>query len=356
MAAAWNRATDGKTDGKYPTNVSSPAPDGKESAASLSQASSSPSQTSADTVLQSILHHSQAVTEREELKERKKTADRRSPTEYPRRSTASSPSMYHVNKSLDPSLVLQQSCASHHIPLSPESLDELLTSYKAEPSLEDAVWTYIDLQGFEQGPFPSSTMRAWFEQGFLTSSLMIRYLDGPWRPLRLYFKNLNDAFLTLPQIESRKTAGTSETQKRVPKTVAQVLRKRESERTNRVKESVEARGDSSVESNEESNVEPHVEPHVEPENIKSTVSQIQSKESSKHSTEAQSTASKSRKPVRTTLPIEVNYSHSSRPREDHVHQSIEVVSLFRFYLDFPSRCHFSPRCAESSDTAAACPS
>ena len=41
-------------------------------------------------------------------------------------------------------------------------------------SLPSSQWFYLDDDGAIQGPFPTSHMKSWFEQGFITASVSVR--------------------------------------------------------------------------------------------------------------------------------------------------------------------------------------
>ena len=109
--------------------------------------------------------------------------------------------MYHVTHSLEPSVVIQQTASRESIPLSLEDVDHLLNGVGEEEPEEEGVWRYIDAQGFERGPFDSSTMRAWWDNGFLTQSLVVKYKEGSWRPIQTCYTSLENVFLEPPMEE-----------------------------------------------------------------------------------------------------------------------------------------------------------
>ena len=109
--------------------------------------------------------------------------------------------MYHVTHSLEPSVVIQQTASRESIPLSLEDVDHLLNAVGDEEIEEERVWRYIDAQGFERGPFDSSTMRAWWDNGFLTQSLAVKYKEGSWRPIQTCYTSLENVFLEPPMEE-----------------------------------------------------------------------------------------------------------------------------------------------------------
>lgn len=108
---------------------------------------------------------------------------------------------YHVTNSLDPSVVIQQTAAHQGIPLSLEDVDHLVKAVDDGDVSEELVWRYIDAQGFERGPFDSSTMRTWWDNGFLTQSLAVKYKEGSWRPIQTCYISLENVFLEPPMEE-----------------------------------------------------------------------------------------------------------------------------------------------------------
>ena len=124
--------------------------------------------------------------------------------ETPRVKPVASPidlGMYHVTHSLEPSVVIQQTASRESIPMSLEDVDHLLNVVGEETTEEERDWFYIDAQGFERGPFDSSTMRAWWDNGFLTKSLAVKYRDGSWRPIQSCYSSLENVFLEPPMEE-----------------------------------------------------------------------------------------------------------------------------------------------------------
>jgi len=49
----------------------------------------------------------------------------------------------------------------------------------AKAAFAGVMWFYVDFQGELQGPWPSSTMREWFTQGYLPSSTLVAPFDLP---------------------------------------------------------------------------------------------------------------------------------------------------------------------------------
>ena len=151
---------------------------------------------------------------------------------------------YHVTANLDPSTLLQHAADQAQLPLSSEDADRLVEAMApASEETEELVWRFIDAQGFERGPFAASTMRAWWDNGYLTPSVAVKYRNEAWRPVQACFSSLANAFLEPPVEGSRAAERRSATErhsaterrvglrrvgeKQLPKTLASVIRKRE---------------------------------------------------------------------------------------------------------------------------------
>ena len=125
---------------------------------------------------------------------------------------------YHITQVLDPATVVQQIADREGIPLSVETVDHLIHSATPSDSSysirkhdddddEKLEWWFMDSQGFEKGPFASSTMRAWWDNGFFTESIIVKYQQqGPWCPLNRYYsemsgRSMEDVFVLPPVME-----------------------------------------------------------------------------------------------------------------------------------------------------------
>ena len=138
---------------------------------------------------------------------------------------------YHITQALDPATVVQQIADREGIPLSVEAVDHLIHSATLSPSPhsihqhddddddddEQLEWWFMDSQGFEKGPFTASTMRAWWDNGFFTESIVVKYQQqGPWCPLNRYYsqttgRSMEDVFVLPPVMESaRRNQGEKE--------------------------------------------------------------------------------------------------------------------------------------------------
>ena len=392
LTLAWERALEGRPQRYIAPNVVTPSDHSAGSAAGSTAA--------AEAALEAALLHSQAVTEREQLRERRRGGFRRNGGEA---IGSFSRPMFHITQSLDPGMVAQQACEARGVDLNEEEVDALVSSWKEEMNNEvnngvndgvnnemnnemndemngemnnemnnevnnemnengeEKVWTFIDAQGFEKGPYPNSTMRAWMEQGFLTPTLMLRYRNGPWKPLRFYFADVVDAFLDAPE---------SEKERRMPRTVKQILRKKESERAAKeTGETGETPRSYPVPPSQLTHTAVEETPDETPSHSFNETPSHSFDETPSHSfNETPSISSpaalrcppsgvssspvvstSSRKGSRVVLPLELNYSHSERPRATHIHESIEVSPVSPFSLDGSVQRDLPPSRALSAD-------
>ena len=218
---------------------------------------------------------------------------------------------------------------------------------------------------------------------------------GPWKPLRFYYPEKVEAFLESPE---------SEAEKKMPRTVKQILRKKELERVGKTEDETQR----SEERDDAQNTQPIHSPTAhspntrQPQQLNETPSRSFNETPSRsfnetpsrsfnetpsksfnetpsnptketpsrsfnetpsksfHETPSNptketpsvspaSSKSSSRKNVRVVLPLEMNYSHSDRPRETHIHESIEVSPVSPFSLDRSFRRDFPPRRAFPPD-------
>ena len=56
-----------------------------------------------------------------------------------------------------------------------------------------AIWFYRDVQGNEQGPFASSCMRSWYEQGYFAADQLIRGCGAEIQPLHQLWERPEEA-------------------------------------------------------------------------------------------------------------------------------------------------------------------
>eukprot|EP00746_Dinoflagellata_sp_MGD_P160347 gnl/MRDRNA2_/MRDRNA2_87048_c0_seq1.p1 gnl/MRDRNA2_/MRDRNA2_87048_c0~~gnl/MRDRNA2_/MRDRNA2_87048_c0_seq1.p1 ORF type:complete len:188 (+),score=52.02 gnl/MRDRNA2_/MRDRNA2_87048_c0_seq1:138-701(+) len=65
-------------------------------------------------------------------------------------------------------------------------------------------WWYKDATGKVHGPFPTSQMKQWHKEGYMTSSLMVKFGDmTSFRPLRVIFPNGSVPFVSDPQVPAK---------------------------------------------------------------------------------------------------------------------------------------------------------
>ncbi|KAK8806950.1 hypothetical protein WA158_003709 [Blastocystis sp. Blastoise] len=70
-------------------------------------------------------------------------------------------------------------------------------------------WYYQDSNNMIQGPFDSSHMLAWHNEGYFLNNLIVKYNDGEWTSLEVLYPNLDIAFIQPPVTPIKKEWYTS---------------------------------------------------------------------------------------------------------------------------------------------------